>query len=134
MGGRASVIAALLLAGCAANGAVPAGRDDPAALAHALAGFTPGTPMKCVPPGYGRLVATGYGPTLLYRDANSPIFRNDTTGGCERAGHGDVLVEHQLLDRACRGDIAETADPISRRPTGSCTLGAFVPYTRARAR
>ena len=135
MGGRVLVVAALLLAGCTGDrGSPPSSADTQAGLTAALAGFTPGKPESCAPAGYSRLVATGYGATLLYRDANSPIFRNDTTGGCDRAGHGDVLISHQLLDCACRGDILETANPISRTPTGSCTLGYFVPYTKTRAR
>ena len=132
---RAFAVTALMIAGCAGAGdPSPTSADGQAGLASALAGFAPGKPMACSPAGYSRLVATAYGRTLLYRDANSPIFRTDTTGGCERAGHGDVLISVQLQDHPCRGDIIHTADSISRTPTGSCTLGDFVRYTKVRSR
>lgn len=112
----------------AARAAVEADRTQ-MKLEAALAGLVPGKPVQCM----GNLPTRNmqaYGPTLLYRVSGQLIYRNDTAGGCERAGADDILVTRSPTGQLCSGDIGQTFDRGSRFPTGSCSLGAFVPYRR----
>jgi hypothetical protein len=129
-----SILVALLATACAptpqqaARAAVDADATQ-AKLAKALAGLTPGKPMSCL----SQLQSTNleaYGPTLLYRVSRNLVYRNDTAGGCERAGRDDVLVTRSPTGQLCRGDIGQTFDRASRFPTGGCSLGDFVPYRK----
>ncbi|MBB5714995.1 hypothetical protein [Sphingomonas aerophila] len=134
------VITGALLAGCAALPADTARAQQAQqatadSLQRRLAGLTPGPPQACLPlnilPSSG-VQTKGYGSTILYVVGRDLIYRNDTTGGCERIAQSDILVTRQLQGRACRGDIATTVDPASRMQTGSCAFGDFVPYRRAK--
>lgn len=128
---------AVALAGCAAT---PAQQERAAAmgvkaqddLARELAGLTPGEPSTCLPePVRQQLSSKAFGPTIVYAASSDMKYRNDTSGGCERAGL-DVLVSQTPTGRVCRGDILRTVDRVSGFQTGACTLGDFVPYRRAR--
>ena len=103
-------------------------------LAARLAGLTPGRATSCLPTTLigAQAQTQGYGSTILYIAGRDLIYRNDTTGGCDNIGRGDILVTRQFAGRACRGDIATTVEPLSRAVTGSCALGDFIPYRRAR--
>lgn len=127
----------ITLAGCAptAAGTVLADDRDARAIAGVLAGLTPDPSNSCLT----RLArpqqeTTMYGRTILYRSGRDLVYRTDTGGGCEGAARGDVLVTKSITGQPCRGDIVTTVDPVSRRPTGSCTLGDFVTYRRVPAR
>lgn len=129
--------AALALAGCARTPAETARAADAVAadqqkLDKALAGLTPGKPTDCLPSLPTTRQTEGIGQTILYRVDRSLIYRNDTGGGCERIARGDALVTVSPSGRLCRGDIARTVDLVARFPTGSCSLGSFVPYTAPR--
>ena len=63
-------------------------------------------------------------------DATYLFYRTDTAGGCESMAHGDYIVVRSNGGQVCKGDIAETFDPIARVPTGSCSYGDFTPYRR----
>ena len=127
---------ALAAAGCAATAPSPA-MERRAALAQSqldakLAGYTAGAVQECLdtrtlegPEGYGDS-------TLLFRDGRRRLYRTETSGSCNGIGRGDALITRQYGTRICRGDIARTADLTAGIPTGSCSFGAFVPYTRAR--
>ena len=134
MRGLSPVLFALLAVGCAqtpkqaARAAADADRTQ-AKLTTALAGLTPGKPMTCMP-NLPTQTMQAYGPTLLYRVSGRLIYRNDTAGGCERAGSDDILVTRSPTGQLCSGDIGQTVDRGSRMPTGSCSLGDFVPYRR----
>lgn len=108
--------------------------DNQAKLAKALAGLTPGKPESCVPLSYPTLSTQSIGKELLYKRDRNTIYVNHTTGGCEGAANGDILVQVEHEGRPCSGDIIRTVDSTSRFTTGSCALGQFVPYTRAPAR
>jgi hypothetical protein len=129
---RAVALTALLLAGWSAAGAADTRPRD--TLEGRLAGLTPGKPQSCLPNSFTSSGSSlkAYGPTLLYIAGRNLVFRNDTGGGCENVARGDILVSIQPTGRACRGDIARTVDPVSRTTTGSCGLGDFTPYRRAK--
>ncbi len=126
----------LLVAGCAATPKETARAEADQAqradrLATRLAGFTPGQPQDCLPTIRPSASTETIGSTILYVQSSKLLYRNDTTGGCESAEHGDYYVTVSPSGRLCRGDIARTIQPVGGNiPTGSCALGAFVPYTR----
>lgn len=106
--------------------------DTPdAALAKRLAGLTPGHPIDCLPGSDTRFAQThGYGRTIIYEVSRNFLYRTDTAGGCESMAHGDYIVVRSNGGQVCKGDIAETFDPVARVPTGSCSYGDFTPYRR----
>ncbi len=131
-----AAILALTLAGCTTSlreaersaNAAAAAQD---ALAGELAGLVPGQPSACLPqPGRVQLSSRGFGSTIVYEVSRDLKYRNDTTGGCEGVGRGDILVTSTPTGRVCRGAIARTVDRGSAFHTGSCALGDFVPYRR----
>lgn len=101
------------------------------ALQRRLAGLTPGQPQSCLTPTLSSrgIQTKAYGSTILYIAGRDLIYRNDTTGGCEKLGR-DILVSKQYSGRACSGDIATTVDRNTGSVTGSCALRDFVPYRR----
>lgn len=122
-----------ILAGCAQTpaqtaAAAQASAAAQGALAKELAGLAPGKPMTCINEFRSQQV-TSYGATIVYRISGNLKYRTDTAGGCERIGR-DVLVTKSVTGRTCQGDIAQTFDPVSRIPNGSCTFAAFVPYRK----
>ena len=124
-----------LVAGCAAT---PKQRAQAQAeqtrradkLAARLAGYTPGRPQDCLTNLPGDRPSETYGSTILYVQGPRLVYRNDTTGGCESMERGDYIVTISNSGRLCRGDIGQTFEPVSRVPTGSCALGAFIPYRK----
>ena len=126
----------LLAAACAATPKETARAEADQAsradrLATRLAGFTPGQPQDCLQNLRPSLSTETFGSTILYVQNGKSLYRNDTTGGCEAAERGDYYVTVSPSGRLCRGDIARTIQPnTSNIPTGSCALGAFVPYTK----
>lgn len=124
-----------LLAGC---GQTPGDRVRSAATQEAaradldreLAGLAPERPVQCLPT-YARTDLRSYGTTLIYRVNNGLKYRSDTVGGCEGVAKGrDILVTRSPQGRTCAGDFASTVDRNAGFATGSCVLGAFVPYRR----
>lgn len=123
------------LTGCAGNGAdQPLSAESQAGLDKALAGRVAGPATSCIPITYRSLNTKAYGRTLLYQQASGTIFRNDTAGGCENAGRGDILVQVEQEGRPCSGDIIRTVDQTSHIQTGSCALGQFIPYEKPSTR
>ncbi len=126
----------LTVAGCAATPqetahaqAEQAQRADK--LAARLAGFTPGPAQDCLTDLPGDRPSETIGSTILYVQSPRLIYRNDTSGGCEGMEHGDYIVTVSNSGRLCRGDIGRTFQPtVGSIPTGSCALGAFIPYTK----
>ncbi len=98
-------------------------------LAKQLAGLVPGKPTSCINQ-FPQKQSSGYGATILYRVNRNLVYRSDTVGGCEGIARGDILVTRTPSGQLCRGDIAQTFDQASRFPTGSCSFGDFVPYSR----
>jgi hypothetical protein len=102
---------------------------DQAQLDKYLAGLTPGKPQDCIEqyPTYETLRA---GNTILYRYGAHLIYRTDTDGGCFGLRRGDAIITETFNSHFCRGDIVRTADLVTHTPSGSCTFGAFIPYTK----
>ncbi len=96
------------------------------ALARTLAGLNPGKPVSCISQrGIDNVQA--YGNVLVYSHGRAQKWRNDTGGGCSHMGQ-DVMVSRSTMPEYCSGDIIETHDQSTGMPTGSCSLGEFVPY------
>ena len=110
--------------------AVQAQAVTQAELDKELAGLVPGKPQACIDQFRSQQVKA-YGPSIVYQVSSGLEYRSDTAGGCERVGRGDILVTRSYSGRLCRGDIAQTIDPVSRFPTGSCSFAEFVPYRKA---
>lgn len=100
-----------------------------ATLDKALAGLRPGQPVSCIPAArhYDTIRA---GDTLLYRESGRRIYRTDTGGGCFGLSRGDAIVTKSYTSEFCRGDIVHTVDLTTHTPSGSCSFGDFIPYTR----
>jgi hypothetical protein len=113
----------------ARSAAVEAGNAQ--RLEQRLAGYSAGQSTDCLQPFESSRASTeSIGSTILYRVNSKLIYRNDTTGGCEAIGHGDFIVTRSPVGRLCRGDIGQTFQQGTRIPTGSCALGAFIPYRK----
>lgn len=129
-----SVLPLILAAGCATSASneirLHVQQKEAARLDAILAGFTPGTPVTCLPSqdvrgpeAYGENV-------LLFRVGRNLIYRTTTHGSCRSVGRGEALITRHFTGRMCSGDIARTANLTAGVETGSCVLGDFVPYRR----
>lgn len=134
---RNVILFALLLA--AGSSAAPSrqphvderARAAEAKLATLLSGYVAGPAQDCLPINRSQYHTTGVGDTLLYRANRNLIYRNDTDG-CSGVERGDALITRNFSNQLCRGQIATTVDTIANFQTGSCALGAFVPYKRVK--
>lgn len=128
--------AALALGACAQSPQdIARAQADAAAtqekLGKELAGLTPSGTTDCLD-NFGSKSLKTYGATLVYRVSQSVKYVNETAGGCEAAERGDILVTKSPTGRLCRGDIATTYQPGARIQTGSCSLGSFTIYKKAK--
>lgn len=103
---------------------------DQAALARELTGLTPGRPQDCVEQTRLRDMKS-FGDTLVYRGAGRTRYVNRTSGGCDTERRDAYLVTSTPTTLLCRGDIAQAVNRSSQFPVGSCSYGAFTPYTPA---
>lgn len=128
------VIPLILLTGCAVSAPseqrLQVQARDAARLDEALAGFTPGKPVSCLPNRDVRGPEAYGDSTLLFRVGRNLIYRSETRGSCRGVARGDALITRQYSSRLCSGDIARTADLQGGFESGSCALGEFVPYRR----
>jgi hypothetical protein len=132
------LLAAIFAAGCAHNGGPEASAqaqaaEDEAGLAAALSGRTAGPTQDCVDQrdlggnkSYGKGVIVFGGPT------DDVVYVNRPQAGCPDLDSGRALRTRATMARLCRGDIVAVFDPISGIEYGSCSLGEFTPYRRAR--
>ena len=134
---RRFVIASLALIAC--GGAAPApgsnsaeSNSDEARIAKALVGFTPGKPVNCIQQFRPTYSTEAIGDSILYRFNNRLIYRNKTSGQCDNGHRIDALVLRNFGPQLCRGQIIQTVDTLSGFETGSCVLGDFTPYTKAK--
>lgn len=127
---RLAVPACLLLAACTTTGdSGQADARDRARLEKALAGLTPGAPMKCLRRDQANEIRTFEG-TILYVAGRNRVWRNDVVGDCPGLRRGDIVVSKSFGSQNCSGDIIETRSPTGGMFSGSCSLGTFTPYTR----
>ncbi|HEX8301509.1 hypothetical protein [Sphingomonas sp.] len=127
---RLAVSAALLLIAGGATAQNRPGPNSQARLDMKLAGWTAGPPQKCVRRTQVNEIRS-YEKTILYMAGRKRAYRNDVVGNCPGLARGDIVVVQTLRgDRYCDGDFVQTRAPSGGMITGSCSLGAFVPYTR----
>lgn len=130
-------VAALILSSCAATPAQIA-RDQAdtartqAKLDKRLAGYTAGKTTDCIRPVNASVDI--FGDTLVYRDSGTRLYKTTTTGGCFGLKRDDIIVTRSFNGQLCRGDIVRTVDRTGGFPSGSCSFGDFVSYTRDRRR
>lgn len=137
--------ALILLISAASLGSCMAGPPSPQAMAWdnqqalkdqqelsvRLAGRVAGPARDCLP-SYRANKQMNISDNVILFDVGGTIYRNDPPGGCPGLGSGQyALVLHPVGSSLCRGEIAQVRDTMSGNFRGSCTLGAFVPYTRA---
>lgn len=96
----------------------------------ALAGLTPGKPQNCLYQDRTGYQTLRFGDTILYKKSRKQIYRVDTGGGCFGLDRGDAIITKTTSSELCRGDIVQTVDLVSHTPSGACSFGDFVPYTR----
>ena len=71
--------------------------------------------------------------TIAYVDSPSRVYVNHLRGECSNLRSGFyTLVVRSNGTGTCRGDIADVTDVRTGMTAGTCSLGEFVPYTRAR--
>ena len=132
--------AVALLGGCAYDrGPEAAARaeaemaEDAANLEQALAGRVAEDPQSCVSArDLGSNKSYGEGAILFRGRTNSVVYVNRPPAGCPDLSFGRALKVRTTSTRLCRGDIINVFDPVSGVEYGSCGLGDFTPYRRAR--
>lgn len=107
----------------------PAEARQEAALAKRLEGLTPGKAVTCLSPRAVTQVKI-YNDTAVYVASRDRVWVNKTNGRCGR--NDDDIIVSRTNGQYCRGDILETRDRAGGFFSGSCALGDFVPYTRAK--
>lgn len=97
-------------------------------LNKALAGKTPGAPVRCVSRTLlDNMQSVGNG-IILYRVGPKLTYRNDLGGQCNGLRSDGIPVLQSFGSEYCRGDIVRIADRQTGVLRGSCALGPFVPY------
>lgn len=129
---RVAVPAILLLAGCTTTTEQSDARDQ-ARLEKALAGLTPGEPVRCIHRDRFTEIRPFQG-TILYVAGRNRMWRNDVVGNCAGLRRGDIIVSKTFGSQYCDGDIIQTRSPTGGFLSGSCSLGKFTPYTRQNGR
>jgi hypothetical protein len=99
-----------------------------------LAGLVAGRPQNCLPPRSNATIVAARNGTLLFREG-STVYANATTGGCEELAdsHYAMVTNDYGTGAMCRGTLAKVVDlTASGMIRGTCVLGDFTPYRRAR--
>jgi len=122
-----AVSAAAMLAGTSSVPAQP--NSNPSQkLANALAGRTPGAPVRCISDRARMNVVDDW--TILYRDRGT-IYVQQPRGGCHGLSNGMSLIRNQFVTtRLCRGDINRVVDLRTNFGTGACVFSEFIPYRK----
>jgi hypothetical protein len=103
-------------------------------LADALAGRTPGPPVRCIPSFRANQMQVIDDYTILFRDGRT-IYVQNPRGGCRGLGIGGyTLVTRQFgTSDLCDKDFHRTVDLRTGMQGGACIFGPFVPYTKPKA-
>src|SRR6476469_10544020 len=127
-----SALTAATVGACAYNEA-PQPRSPQALqeLDRYLAGKVAGRPQSCLPNYRANDMVVVDEHTVLFRDGAKRVWRTDIPGGCSNLGRpGYALVTRQFGGEGlCQGEIVRIVDTSSGMIAGSCTFGAFVPFT-----
>jgi hypothetical protein len=121
----AALLAALLMAGCAAPEPIQNPQQP-----RELVGRSAGAAQRCVliDPTEPLRVSDNDRHTLLYGSGKT-IWANSLGPGCG-FNRNDVLVSEPIGSYYCRGELVRSFDRFSRIPASSCVIGDCVPYTR----
>ena len=124
------IVPALLLAACTTTAADErSDARDRARLEKALAGLTPGAPVRCVR--FDQVTQTRSFPgTILYVAGRGRMWRNDVVGECTGLRRDDLIVSRNFGSQYCEGDQIQTRSRVGGFVSGSCSLGTFTHYTR----
>jgi len=122
---RILIASALLLATGTAQAA-------PRSLDTVLAGRTPGKAATCIQQNFIDDSETFDG-AILYRMKGGPDYLNRPPQ-CSQLRPDRGLVSRTPSTSICAGDIVQIVDFTSHFNYGSCGLGEFVPYPRAKKR
>ena len=127
---RRSLFAAALATVALAT--MPAAAQDArgeASLDKIVAGRTVGSPVNCINLRDIRSTEIVDDTAIVYRMNNGTLFVNRPGSG-SIVDRDDILVTRTIGTRLCRIDIVNLIDRGSRMPSGSLSLGDFVPYSR----
>lgn len=126
-------IAAIVAASASSSQPERPGRAE-RAYDKLLAGKTAGSEETCFNTQRSHPRLSAYGTKLIYWVSPKLVYVTETSGGCEGVSFGDTLITYPFKARLCRGDIAHTIGVPSGKPSGSCTIGNFVPYRSKQTR
>ena len=122
-----------LLAVLAVTPALAAARPTgEAKLQKMIEGRTAGQPVDCLPllgPATSSTSIEGVGEVF---GSGRTIYVNRFEGGCPSLTPFTTVVTRSPTGQMCRGDIARIVDLTSRIESGSCSLGKFTPYSKAK--
>jgi hypothetical protein len=131
----ASILAVAALAACTTAPPPPEGVVAQNRLNTLLAGKIAGPPAECIPTvqaGSPSFIAPG---AIAFSSNPGKVYVSDVRGsGCEGlASPRYSLVSTSHGSSLCSGDIVQVRDLQTGVMVGTCSLGAFTPYTRAGA-
>ena len=124
---------AIVAVATAAGAATTYSSDPEARLAALLAGRAAGQPVSCISQTRDQRVHTVDHLAPVYDNgATRYVNRFDATG-CQQLTTDTIAISRTPTQRLCEGDIIELqTTPAPSIPVGSCTLGKFTPYAKAR--
>jgi hypothetical protein len=102
-------------------------------VAALLAGKVAGPPVDCIPHYQTNATAVITPNAIAFDVSRSQVYVTSTVGsGCEGLSNPMYTLTSTSNGPGglCRGDIVKVIDPQTRMMVGSCSLAAFVPYTR----
>jgi hypothetical protein len=110
----------------------PIGAKEAKLLERELKGKVAGEPRNCISTlGNDNLIRIS-DDMLLYRQSGRLVYQNKLRSPCRGlARDNDVIVTETFGGQICRGDIVRLVDRTSGIPGPVCSLGEFVPYTKA---
>jgi hypothetical protein len=122
----------LLVTACSATPAQTARTPEASnELAKALAGYTVGQPVSCIPNYPATRMQVIDDGTILFR-GNRTIYLQTPPGGCFGIGNQLSTLVTQVwgVNQLCQGDINRLVDLSTGIGGGSCVFGPFVPYSK----
>jgi len=125
---RMTSIALLLVVGLAAG----AQAHDTTTPEQLLAGRTPGAAQSCIPQSRIDSTRTFDSGAILYKMKGGPDYLNAPSPTCSELRQDRAFASQTPSNSICRGDILRVFDPTSHFDYGSCALGDFIPYARAK--
>jgi len=120
----------LLAAGLAAT--APAATRDRDPLSE-FTGRVAGTPVRCLNADRAGSLQALDQRTLIYRESNRRIWRNDLPDACPGLDDDSILVIELFGGGPCKGDTFRAVRRGSGIPGPMCRLGSFVPYVKAKS-